>query len=293
MAGDEHEVVTGTSGARLAGIASVTDPVRRKAEVDLFLLALEPAITRMARSLCRRYNAPAADYFEDVRQVIFTEAWVMVTEAMLDPAPLQGVGNWEGLLWARAKWKVRDSIHHTASRVSGVASAWKRHHEMTRTLVSLRLSLGREPSAQEVTDATNERLMRTRKDARDQGILCRPSDLTLPGAGASLDQVEETPGSSVDDDFVLHPAEGRATVRAIIAECARQDASLGRFASLWMADVYTSGGAEPGTDTITYIARTMGLRRGEVLRLQSRVRQVGVEILRRAGVEPPESSEAG
>ena len=100
-----------------------------------------------------------------------------------------------GVLRFRAKSKVRRWIDSSSGQntASMQVNLKRRIWEMRQTRGDLFADLGREPSMQEVLDATNERLAKSRSNVKRQGMICSETDyaIMIGGPAASLDDAAE------------------------------------------------------------------------------------------------------
>lgn len=269
----------------LRAITSLPAGSERERQVESFIRARLRVFRRQARSLCRVNSVPVAKWGEDVEAIVAEAAWDLISRMINDPDALSSVITWEAILFRHARVRVRSFIDHAVSPASGMVTAHRRHRETERSRSVLRSELGREPSDEEIVATTNARVAAL-PNAAYQGRTVTSADLSVPGPAAELD--EELAGEThVDfaEDYVIHPAEGRQFVADVIQAALEHDPDTGRVASLWMGDVYASGGLPEGTDTITHICRQLGLTRAKVRDHIASIRILGIELLYEIGVE--------
>lgn len=269
----------------LRGIVSMPAGPERELAVESFIASRMPLFNRHGRGLCRINSVQPSKYLEDVTAIVAEVAWVMIREALEDPSVLDKIVTWEAILYRRARVRVRSYIDNNDHPASGMVTARRRHREVQKTRSLLRAELDREPTNQEIIAETNKRLAHL-KNASYQGMAISEEDLHLPTQAADPELAMDTT-SHVDfaEDYILHPAEGRAVVTKTIAACYEHNEVTGRVAELWMGDAYSSGGADVGTDTITHIGKVMAMSRPKVLAHVVEVRRIAIGVLAGMGIE--------
>jgi len=267
----------------LRGILGIEDPGHRHRELEIFVAERMPLYERYAVRLCRTNSAPISKHLEDVMGVVLESAWTVINDATEDPSLLDRTENWEAITFRRARWEVRKFLDRAVAPASGMTTARRRHRKVQEMRSKLRAELGREATDAEIIDAANQSLSHL-KDAANQGMVITAADLQLATQVSDVDAALDS-FTHVDfaEDYVIHPLEGRRIVEDVVNRCFEVDFTLGQAASIWMADVYTDGGAVAGTDTITHIGAELRLTANQVREYVSLIRRVALEILKEMG----------
>lgn len=263
----------------------VKDARRRLVLIEEFVEQHLPMFRNQASGLCRTCGVPKDRYLDEAESLVHLAASTLLRKAEEDISSLDGIQNWEAILWRQARVLFRSFVDNNDSSLSGTVAKRRRYREAQRTRTILRDKLEREPTDAEVVEETNARMTSLRKDAANQGILISLDDLRLPSSNESVEILADVPDDFMDDGFVLHPVEGKALVAEIISHCRQRGELIGRFASLWLAEAYTSGRSDIGGDTVAYICRTLEITRARFAELDSEVKRLAQELLRDKGIE--------
>lgn len=241
---------------------------------------------RIASHLCKNNSVRRVDYLEDVESHVMEVVWEMLERSRLDIGYLLSMRSFPAIVVFNARPKVRSFLDHATAPAAGMVGAQRRRREIQRTRSEMAAMRGEEPSLREVIDATNARLAATRKNPTRQGmVVSAEDDLVFRGA-MSFDEAIDSDMGPVDfgSDFILHPAEGPVLVRTVVQMAKDEDPALGRVAELWMTEAYSEGGPPPGQDTVSWIAKSLGITRKRTAEHIARVRELGVEYLARMGI---------
>lgn len=294
-ADDDDGGLQSSTSDELASISAAHGPTRA-ALIDAFVAARMDVFRRFAVSFVRRHGIHP-DAREDIAQIVAEAAYIMVSEVG------EGVVlpvNWEGLLYARAKGKVRSYVESGAyTPASGMTSRSRRAAKLAYTRSRLQTETGREPSTAEVVRAWNVEARSRYADAVRQGMIATEADL-LPVTSRDIDNTTVV-AFDLRDDFVLHPAESATFVSAVIGRCqsvsraaaevaaaaaragcrvpsgTQEDLRLGEVATLWLGSAVSD---VPFIRVPAEVAEEMGVSYEVARRGTSRVREIAMDILR-------------
>jgi len=284
-AGVAPPLVTETSVDQVRRIVALPPGPERDLAIDTFMREHDRLHRNQARNLCRINSVPEGKYLEDVYAIVLAGTWMLLVKCMQEPDLLPKVETWEAIQYRFVRDQVRRELDRIDAPASGMVNKRRRYREVERTRSALRVELRREPTPEEIVEATNARLLATRKDAARQAILVTEEDLSLQVTVPP--EAADGAHTDLDDSFVLHPAEGKQLVGRVLRVVEEADPTLHRVAQLWFGEVYVEGGAAPGRDLTSYIANNTGLTPREVRESVAQIRRLALGMLRDMGIDGP------
>jgi hypothetical protein len=272
--------------AALQAIAAAGTAVSRSRLEGDFLAAHRRQFERNAASLCRRSSLEVARHVDDVLQLLYEVATEVIRKAADDPSVLEAIAStsFDTYVFYQARPRVHSYAYSGQSgRPSRSIGLARRQHELNRSRLALRAELGREPTDEEVVAATNDRMLRTRKDAAHQGMLCTLDDIRRPLTVTGLsDDDHDLPTTSNDPDMARH--EAVALMRMVLDRLA-DDPRLTAVATAWFGGVFDPDYGAPRE--LADIARMTGLTRAKAADAIARIREVSAQVLvERLGIGP-------
>ncbi|GAB4098644.1 hypothetical protein [Sinomonas halotolerans] len=246
----------------------------RRELVEAFLRGRWTQFGQIARWLCRNFGVDPAVYAEDFHSMVSIEAYAMLIE-QLDPEDArERVVSFDGLLRVRARAAVRSWLDTEAAPASHMSTALRRRRMLGAVRDELRAARNEEPADSEVVREHNRRMAETRSDPARQGVLATVADLAVT---RRTEELPEREPPCPEPDWTLHPAEGPAIVRRIIARAHEHGPALGHTAELWLSPLYSSTG--PGEPLeVPVIAAALGLSRTAARARLARLRTLAAEV---------------
>jgi hypothetical protein len=226
---------------QLREMARATGPQRLQLR-DRFIAGQGRLFRLLAHRLCRSLGLQPAQHRDDVEQIIAMGAVVWVDELMADPAAIEAILSFEGLLHVRSRASVRTWADRELSPASGMVSLSRRVRKLNQLRDELRSVTGVEPTDGDVAREHNRRMATARADAARQGMLARAEDLSVAGPAVDVHSLDLTVVSP--EDGLLHAAEGPGFVRALIERARRIGGVTAEVAEAWLSGVYASEGAQ-------------------------------------------------
>lgn len=286
--GEQPPAVTVSSLDMVRDIVAMPHGPERDRAVDTFMRQRARLHRNQARGLCRTNSVPESKYLDDVHAIVLAATWMLLVKCAEEPDLLPRVDTWEAIQYRFVRDQVRRELDRMDAPASGMVNKRRRYREAERTRSTLRDALRREPTPEEIVEATNARLSAARKDAARQAILITAEDLslqvTVPPEAADGTHVD------LDDSFVLHPAEGKDLVQRVLALLEEADPVLHRVGQLWFGEVYVEGGALPGRDLATYIAANTGMTPRAARAAVASIRRLALGMLSDLGIDGLEAS---
>ncbi|MGP4994612.1 hypothetical protein [Glutamicibacter ardleyensis] len=234
----------------------------------------EKAITGITERF-RRSNRVDRSHFEDLRQVIVTEVWLFLRDLSSGEANLAELRNFWGMLYHRSFNAVQQYVVHEVHHFGGMSAQIRTHQEFSRFIAKQRAEGVTAEDAVLIEQFNHGRsgsALMTAGKAR-QGL---PS-VTLADGSEQEHVSRET--SCPDDDFLLHPHEGKKAVRLIVEslKANAKDPETVEYAEFWLGGFYRGDGEVMPT---THIAEAMGISRHRARTLQRRVRNEAQQIMK-------------
>jgi hypothetical protein len=230
----------------------------------------------LAHRLCRTLGLAYALHREDVEQVVAMEAVTFVDELLLEPARIEQIANWEGLLHVRARAAVRAWADRHLSPASGMVSLSRRVRQLNQLRDELRAAGGREPEDRELEAEHNRRMAASRKDAAKQGMLALAGEAALARPVVDIHALELA--AVTPEGGLLHPTEGPRLVRAVIAKAQAIGGVTADVAACWLSGVYDSEG-DQRVLTPREVAEQLGLPAQSASAQIRKVRAVAKRVL--------------
>jgi hypothetical protein len=226
---------------RLREMARATGAQRLQLR-DRFIADQGRLFRLLAHRLCRSLGLQPAQHRDDVEQIIAMGAVVWVDELMADPAAIEGILSFEGLLHVRSRALVRTWADRELSPASGMVSLSRRVRKLNQLRDELRSANGAEPTDGDVAREHNRRMAAARTDAARQGMLATAEDLSVAGPAVDVQSLDLSVVSP--EDGLLHAVEGPEFVRALIGRARRIGGVTADVAESWLSGVYASEGAQ-------------------------------------------------
>lgn len=230
----------------------------------------------LAHRLCRTMGLATALHRDDVEQLVALEAVAWVDELLVNPAAIDVIESFEGLLHVRSRSSVRTWADRILSPASGMVSLNRRVRKLNQLRDELRAATGTEPTDGELAREHNERMLATRKDAAKQGMLVTAEDLRVARPAVDIEDLELA--VSETEDGLLHPTEGPAVVRAVIERARSIGGVTSDVAQAWLSGVYESEGAQRVLTT-REVAGQLGLTQESAAAQIRKVRALAKRIL--------------
>lgn len=304
----EHEELT--------RILANPDPTKRRAMMHDFLDARAAQTRRLVRRMCYWYGVTDEEDYNELIQVAGETLWKQLLSFEADPSKLDALKvRWEVAMFAPTRSKLAQAITAEIDRMrhgTGGVTVGRRRRAVAATRERLAARYGREPGMYEVIGEVNEHYRSTQ--TRSHTPLHVTEQDATPRTTISLDaQVGEDGDAQAawaqtviahgTGQFLLHPEENEEFLRAVIAECEKdEDERLGLVARAWgalevgvdgLVDLHERPGADMGRQgnprqdihreqsTEIYLHRHWpggAMTQQEALDLITRVRQVAYDL---------------
>ncbi len=236
-----------------------------------------------ARRLCNRFSLDVTIHVREVAQMMWETAWSRLLAIMEDPEIVDTLTSFEAHVYVSSLNQVRQYADVSASHgMTGYQGVRRRNRALLATRKRLTSILQREPTDQEVVDAYNEHMRKSRKDPERQGVLADLTDL-YPTWWLSADLMTNLSngsptvvGGSTPTESVLD-AHSRMELRnAVVAELvSRDEPKAAKFAAWWLSQFEDGGPAE----TRWRLAQESGYKAREVDLFVPLVHEVSKQIL--------------
>ncbi|MCY1157499.1 MAG: hypothetical protein MOP51_520 [Citricoccus sp.] len=243
---------------------------------DEFIGGQRKVFRLLAHRLCRTMGLNAALHRGDVEQLVAIEALTWVDELLADPSALEGIENFSGMLHVRSRASVRAWADRNLSPASGMIALNRRVRKLNQLRDEMRAATGAEPTDGELVHEHNRRMMATRKDAAKQGMLATAADLRIAGPAVDIHALELAVAGP--EECLLHPTEGPALVRAVIARARTIGGITADVAQAWLAGVYASEGSQRVLTT-GEVAEQLGLTQESAAAQIRKVRRLAKRVL--------------
>ncbi len=260
---------------QLREVARATGP-RRLELRDRFIADRGRLFRLLAHRLCRSLGLRPELYRDDVEQIIALSAVEWVDELVADPAAIEAIVSFEGLLHVRSRAAVRTWADRELSPASGMVSLRRRVRKLNQLRDELRAATGAEPTDEDVTREHNRRMSAARADAARQGMLASAEDLAVAGPAVDVQSLDRA--VTAPEDGLLHAAEGPGLVHAIIARARRVGGVTADVAVAWLSGVYGSEGAQRVL-TPREVAEALGIPRESAAAQIRKVRALARRVL--------------
>jgi hypothetical protein len=243
---------------------------------DDFIACRRKLFRLLAHRLCRTLGLPHALHREDVEQLVAMEALTFVDELLRQPARLEEIANWEGLLHVRARASVRAWADRNLSPASGMVSLSRRVRQLNQLRDEMRAVTGSEPSGRELEAEHNRRMAATRKDAAKQEMLVTAGGFDPTRPAEDIHALELA--AAAPEGGLLHPTEGPRLVRAVIEKAQVIGGVTADVATCWLSGVYSSEG-DQRVLTAREVAEQLGLPQQSASAQIRKVRAVAKRVL--------------
>jgi hypothetical protein len=210
---------------------------QRQHLLDDFMRSKLRVFRSIGHTLCRNASMDVTRHLDEATAIVAAECVVMMNEIIADPTRLEKVTSFDGKLWVRCRPVFRTYCDSAAGGVNatGAIALSRRKREMGRMRESLRASYDREPTNEEIVEATNVKMNATRKNAARQAMVCSVDDLRTDPVAYSLTD-HDVASHTNDGLIVTHEAAG--TIAAVIKVCEQTSPHLGAIARSWLGDLY-------------------------------------------------------
>jgi hypothetical protein len=273
----DSAIETGTSALdQLRLMAAARTERERVCLREEFFAGRRKLFRLLAHRLCRTLGLPHALHREDVEQLVALEAVTFVDELLVEPARIEQLANWEGMLHVRARASVRAWADRHLSPASGMVSLSRRVRQLNQLRDELRAAGGCEPEARELAAEHNRRMAATRKDAAKQGMLAVAGEVDLTRPVVDIHALELA--ATLPEGGLLHPTEGPRLVHAVIAKARAIGGVTAAVAECWLSGVYGSEG-DQRVLTPREVAEQLGLPPQSASAQIRKVRAVAKRVL--------------
>lgn len=244
--------------------------------LDDFMRAKLKVCRSIALKLCRTNSMDITRHLDEATSIVAAECVAWLNELIAHPEALSQISSFDGKLWLRCRPVFRSYCDGAAGGVnaSGAVALQRRMREMGRMREALRAQLDREPTNQEIVDATNAKIRATRKDPERQSMVCSVDDLRSDPVTYSLTDHDVAASSA---DPLLAPHEASGTVAAVIRVAVGHSEVLGKIAKAWIGDLYNP--AVQAIRTPAQIAEMLDMSPTAVSRQLSQLRVVARSYL--------------
>lgn len=267
------------------------DGVVRSRLIGDFVAGKRADIRRVAYRLCHDFRLDWRRHMDEVASMLDAECLTMIQEIIEHPSKLDYVTGWTGLLYRRARNEVRSYAHGGASgeNLSGMDAVLRRRNELAKTRAALRADLNGEPTDQQVVEETNRRMLRPRKDAARQSMICSVDDLKPSGFVPLLDDDHDVPVEDPSGDLMPH--EARELIR-LIRKAVAGDPVMAAVCDAWIGGVYDETvGAPRDVNEIARLVHMPVAQVAEVLAdLQNAAQQIATDEFGIARDEPQQEA---
>lgn len=260
-------------------VIASAEGAERDVLVDDFLRDHDGLCRAIAARLCRQFRADQTTWMDDFVSLTRIAAFNIIVEIIDRPPFLDEIRKFDLILGFRAKSAVTKFVESSAgfSYATGMTTARRRRDELERTREQLTIMMGAEPTDTQIVEATNERMLATRKNAKHEQMLATTDDLHLDTTTVDIDEVREDLSGAAQAEGVLHATERREVARLTIEECRMRGEELGAVAEMFMAPFLGAGTAEQ--PTASEISRRLGRSHTQVRKSLTTVREVASVIL--------------
>lgn len=240
--------------------------------LDDFMRSKLGVFRSLAHKLCRTNSMDINRHLDEATSIVAAECVVMVNEILAKPARLDQItSSFDGVLWLRCRPVFRSYCDSAVGGVnaSGAVALSRRMRQMGRMREALRSSFDREPTNEEIVEATNVKMREARKDPKRQSMICTMGDLRTDPVAYSLADHDIADWGT---ESLLAPHEASRTINAIIKVAEQTSDDLGLVARAWCGDLYNP--AVLAIRTPAQIAELLGLSPAVVSRQLSNLRVV-------------------
>ena len=174
--------------ATIDAILSATGRQRQHL-LDDFMRSKLRVFRSIGHTLCRNASMDVTRHLDEATAIVGAECVVMMNEIIADPTRLEKVTSFDGKLWVRCRPVFRTYCDSAAGGVNatGAIALSRRKREMGRMRESLRASYDREPTNEEIVEATNVKMNATRKNAARQAMVCSVESGHMSAKTVSVD----------------------------------------------------------------------------------------------------------
>lgn len=267
MSENTHDVIR--------AIAAATGRERER-RIDDFMRARQGLFKQIAWWLCRNFGHLPEQHADDFASIVAETAYTMLREELEDPASLDSVNNWEGMLRVRSRQAVRTYIDGDNAPMAEMTSALRRKRLLDATRDEMRRELKREPKPLEIVEAHNAKMHATRSNPVKQGVIASVEDLHLSRVQDTIDDHDFA--EPVDTGFVLHPVEGPKFIRLLVERTTEYNERLGKAAELWLSGLYREG-HPPVIATVEEIADALEVSRSTARAYVRKIKEYAVVVL--------------
>lgn len=268
----------------LRAIAEAPDERTRGRLVEDFLrprVRTRGSFASMAAELCRTNGIREASqidrYADEVLGILYEEAVKLINGIIADPTKVEKITSFDGFLFYQSKAPTRSHFDGGAGgiRPSGATARLRRRRELFKTRALLTDELGREPTNEEILEATNARMMRLRKDAARQSMIATMEDFESVDSVPLLPEEHDRSADS-DDDSPLARHEARSLLDRVAELAATVEPGLDLVARAWLGGVYDGHGAPR---ELGEVAKECSLSIAQAAKAISRVQEIATSAL--------------
>lgn len=233
----------------------------------------------MAARFCRLFRVDRNTWADECLSIIHEIAFLMIQEAIADPKFADKIQRFLGLVQYRSKSRIAQFFESSAGTnpASGMNSMRRRRTELEKDRARMAAELGREPSRQEVVDATNERMRRQRKDAERQGMIASVADFDLHYTEDIVDHHDRAAEDDNESGKYLDRVDIQNALSKTVRLAFEVGHELGTVAQAWAFPMLSDINLDLATNQI--IVEQTGMPIGKVRELRTQVDQLLIGVL--------------
>lgn len=249
---------------------------RRARMIDDFMRSKMLVFKSIGNYLCGRAGLDTRRHSEDATSLVMVRCMILINDLIDEPIKITSITQFDGYLASLSKSDIRSYADGASSgeRPSGAVSRARRTREIAKTRTTLRAELDREPTQDEIIEATNERMHRLRKNPARQSMLVSRDDFT---AATTAPLYEDTDLPYEDRSEVIEADEARKTLDTIAHAAGQVNPVLEKIAYAWLAPVYDPEQLAPRTPS--EVARLCAISPASASRFISAVKEIAAQVI--------------
>lgn len=277
----------------LHGIAAAEDATERRELLDDFAREHDRAYRAVARQMCGRYQL-GADVVDDVLQIVHITALDVITKLVSHPEDIDTIHSWVGYVKSHARNAVQQFVDKDATApMTEMSSKFRRLRLAAKVRADLEMSLGREPTDDEILKTANRRY---EDKPKQTNMILSKADLSWDSVRVkSIDDEHVDVADASDDDedppiFLLADGESRAFLKdalAVLKASAGEEAA--EIAQQWLSPALKKRGG--GALSWKQAAETCDVDVAVVHEVATLMRGAAMRVLRERVEADPEHLE--